>query len=38
LGVDAVERLLEHIGTTPYKRATLIGRFGFTDAAKVAAE
>ena len=37
LDVAAVEQLLDHIGTTPYKRAMLIGRFGFTDAARATA-
>jgi len=37
LDVDAVESLLTRIGTTPYERAMLIGRFGFTDAARAVA-
>jgi restriction system protein len=34
LGVSAVRGLLEHLGTTPYERAMLIGRFGFTSDAR----
>lgn len=37
IDVDAVETLVGHIGTTPYERAMLIGRFGFTDAARATA-
>jgi restriction system protein len=38
LDVEAIEQLLHHIGTTPYKRAMLIGRFGFTDAGRTMAQ
>lgn len=34
IGLDAVRQFLKHAGTTPYKRAMLIGRFGFTSVAR----
>ncbi|MCX6620644.1 MAG: restriction endonuclease, partial [Acidobacteria bacterium] len=34
LGVDAVRQLLNNLGSVPYERAMLIGRFGFTAAAR----
>jgi hypothetical protein len=37
LDVDDVTRFSDHMGKTPYNRAMLIGRFGFTDAAREAA-
>jgi|HubBroStandDraft_6_1064221.scaffolds.fasta_scaffold129321_4 restriction system protein len=33
IDVDAVDQLITNIGKTPYDRAMLIGRLGFTDAA-----
>lgn len=33
LGVDAIDQLIANMGKTPYDRAMLIGRFGFTQAA-----
>jgi hypothetical protein len=37
LGIDAIEQLIANMGKTPYDRAMLIGRFGFTEAAVEAA-
>lgn len=33
IDVDAIDQLFENMGKTPYDRAMLIGRFGFTEAA-----
>ena len=33
LGIDAIDQLIANMGKTPYERAMLIGRFGFTEAA-----
>ena len=37
LGIDAIRQLIGNLGPTPYKRAMLIGRFGFTEAAQATA-
>jgi hypothetical protein len=37
LGVDAIDQLIANMGNTPYARAMLIGRFGFTKTAVEAA-
>ncbi|HEY5742011.1 MAG TPA: restriction endonuclease [Terrimicrobiaceae bacterium] len=37
LGVGAIDQLIANMGKTPYDRAMLIGRFGFTQAAVEAA-
>ena len=37
IDVDAIEQLIANMGKTPYDRAMLIGRFGFTEAAMGAA-
>jgi restriction system protein len=37
IDIDSINKLMANIGPTPYDRAMLIGRFGFTDAALDAA-
>lgn len=34
IGLEEVRGLIGHVGTTPYQRAMLIGRFGFTSEAR----